>query len=290
MSLDHLSPRTEQQQLRGECRTSPPRNSSPICELDFALRSQQLRYEQNLLDLNRRILRLETDKTQLEWRVKRLSSPPSREGHLRGVRKQLRRLRAGLAAIRDAWTSQSTHLTHFFVQSLQCVQEICQESHQRYRSQLSSLQMRLKQPEIQTEPTSPREPSSPEELRELRHVANVSRMIDSCGAMQCLHCGSLFPPQRFHRHILSCRVETIASPARGKSTEARLRMERNQARLEAERLLLQLKSAKVEWALLEERREERALQQRTLLRRAIQLLRQGDSEGALEQLNVAEHC
>ena len=298
MSLGELSPWTQQQQLRGECRTSPARPSSPLCdgELDYALRSQRLHYEQSLLDLNRRILRLETDKTQLQWTVKQLNNSAStqRGRHFKGVRTHLRKLRTGLAAIREAYTSEAANLTHFFAQSLQCLQELSEERKQRYQS----IRIQMKdsyaspQPGPESAPASPRESSSPvpEELQDLRQWASLRRMMENCAALQCLHCGSLLAPAHFHNHILSCRLETIASPRRDKSTEARLRSERNKARLEAERLLLQLKGVKMEWALREERREERDIQHRTLVRRGMRLLQEGDTEGALEQLAAAQKC
>lgn len=291
MSLGELSPWTQQQQLRGDCHTSPARPTSPMGEVDYALRSQRLHYEQNLLDLNRRILRLETDKTQLQWTVKQLhhSASSQRDRHFKGVRTQLRKLRMGLAAIREVCSSEVASLTHFFAQSLQCLQELGEERKQR--------QQRIKsfhslQPWPESAPASPREPSSPvpEELQELRHLTSLRRMMENCAALQCLHCGSLLAPSHFHSHVLSCKLETIASPRRDKSTEARLRAERNQAKLEAERLLLQLKGVKLEWALREERREERDIQQRTLVRRGMRLLQEGDTEGALEQLAAAQRC
>ena len=291
MSLGELSPWTQQQQLRGECRTSPARPSSHLYdgEGEYALRSQRLHYEQSLLDLNKRILRLETDKTQLQWTVKQLNSSASsqRERHFKGVRTQLRKLRAGLATVREVCASEAASLTHFFAQSLLCLQELSAERRQR--------QQHFKQfhsPQPGPESASPREPSSPapEELQELRHLASMRRMLDNCAALQCLHCGSLLAPCHFHSHVLSCRLETIASPRRDKSTESRLRAERNHARLEAERLLLQLKGVKLEWALREERREERDIQQRTLLRRGMRLLQEGDAEAAIEQFSAAQRC
>ena len=137
--------------------------------------------------------------------------------------------------------------------------------------------------------------SPPEELRQL---GTFRRMLSNCSKMQCLHCRSLVLPVAFNDHILTCRLEALQDPKSPPDEEksrlsmlkiklGQLRNERDRARLEAERLLLQLKSVKLDWALTEERQNERAHQLRLTLKQVLQALTEVRAKGSHSQLETA---
>ena len=124
------------------------------------------------------------------------------------------------------------------------------------------------------------------ELDELRLLRTYERMVSSCSQMQCGHCAGLWKVGDFHEHILVCRLEKLNNSQTSRRTESfdesrlkelkekvsQLRSERDRATLEAERLLMQLKSVKLDWALTEERKEERHLQLRSHLKQIVKVL------------------
>lgn len=134
------------------------------------------------------------------------------------------------------------------------------------------------------EAPAPFSPQPPDELQELRLFATYRRMVSSCSKMQCSHCLVFFPTSDFHDHVLVCRLETFntsrisavdqseAKIQALKMKVGQLRNERDRARLEAERLLVQLKSVKLDWALTLERKEERAMRMRADLKQIVRVL------------------
>lgn len=134
------------------------------------------------------------------------------------------------------------------------------------------------------EAPTPFSPQPPDELEELRLFATYRRMISSCSKMQCTHCLVFLPTADFHDHVLICRLEALNTtrPSAVDQSESRiqalklkigqLRNERDRARLESERLLVQLKSVKLDWALTLERKEERAMRMRADLKQIVRVL------------------
>ena len=133
------------------------------------------------------------------------------------------------------------------------------------------------------EAPAPCSPQPPDELQELRLLATYRRMVSSCAKMQCSHCLALLPTAEFHDHVLVCRLETLStqvsvvdqSESRVQALKLKigqLRNERDRARLEAERLLVQLKSVKLDWALTLERKEERTMRMRADLKQIVRVL------------------
>ncbi|OMJ88876.1 hypothetical protein SteCoe_9080 [Stentor coeruleus] len=136
------------------------------------------------------------------------------------------------------------------------------------------------------------EPSFFEKQEEYKQLKQYERMINQCSVMECENCGRTFQTNTFYDHILNCQLEDSLSKSQNfadrnslekvqdlekqieilKLALGKLKNQRDKAKIESEKLLMQLKQVKLEWALSEESYDEKIMEIKKELKNAVEIL------------------
>jgi hypothetical protein len=134
------------------------------------------------------------------------------------------------------------------------------------------------------------EPCLFERQEEYKQLKQFERMVAQSSAIECDSCFRVFATPSFYEHILNCRFEenfeknqSFVSPNAEKVQElektvetlklglAKMKNQRDKAKIECEKLLMQLKQTKLEWALSEENYDEKLMEFKKALRNSLEI-------------------
>ena len=136
-------------------------------------------------------------------------------------------------------------------------------------------------------------------LEQYNYLKSCQKLVESASSFECENCKALLEASQFHGHSGNCKVNTEettsynspvvstkASPSHSECKEndrklpncdelkIRLRKAKNQrekAKIENEKLLMQLKQVKLDWAISEENSAEKILQLKKEMKRLMQI-------------------
>lgn len=142
-------------------------------------------------------------------------------------------------------------------------------------------------------PDSPSpEPLFFEKQEELKQLKQYERMISHAASIECEYCCRVFATNDFSDHILSCRLDDSFGKSQSfiernslekvqdlekqveilKLALGKLKNQRDKAKIESEKLLMQLKQVKLDWALSEESSDEKTMELKKELKNTIEIL------------------
>ena len=127
---------------------------------------------------------------------------------------------------------------------------------------------------------------------EYNQLKKYERMINQASAIECDMCFRNFQTITFYDHILNCRFDESFSRSQSffnqgsveklqeleKTVEtlklglAKMKNQRDKAKIECEKLLMQLKQVKLEWALSEETYDEKLMEIKKQLKNSLEIL------------------
>ena len=135
------------------------------------------------------------------------------------------------------------------------------------------------------------EPCLFERQEEYKALKQYERMIVQSSAIECESCFRAFPTSLFYEHILNCRFDESFGKSQSFSVIgcgekvhelekmietlklglAKMKNQRDKAKIECEKLLMQLKQTKLEWALSEENYDEKLMEFKKALRNCLEI-------------------
>jgi hypothetical protein len=140
-------------------------------------------------------------------------------------------------------------------------------------------------------PSPSPEPSFFEKQEEYKLLKQYQRMIAHALSIECEFCSRNLATSAFHDHILTCRLEESFNKSKSfperpsyekiqdlekqveilKLALGKLKNQRDKAKIESEKLLMQLKQVKLEWALSEENTDERIMDFKKELKNTVEI-------------------
>lgn len=131
-----------------------------------------------------------------------------------------------------------------------------------------------------------------ERQEEYNQLKKYERMFNQASAVECDMCYRNFQTSAFYEHILNCRFDESYSKSQSffnsgsieklqeleKTVEtlklglAKMKNQRDKAKIECEKLLMQLKQVKLEWALSEENYDEKLMDIKKQLKNTLEIL------------------
>ena len=142
-------------------------------------------------------------------------------------------------------------------------------------------------------PDSPSpEPLFFEKQEEIKQLKQFERMVNHAASIECEYCCRNFLPSEFNDHITMCRLDDSFGKSQSfigrnsiekvqdlekqieilKLALGKLKNQRDKAKIESEKLLMQLKQVKLEWALSEENSDEKIMELKKELRNTVEIL------------------
>ena len=137
------------------------------------------------------------------------------------------------------------------------------------------------------------EPSFFEKQEEYKQLKQYEQMITHAYSIECDSCCRNFQTSTFYDHILACRLDNSFAKSQSFNNErnsldkvqdlekhvdilklalGKLKNQSDKAKIESEKLLMQLKQVKLEWALSEENSDEKMMEVKKELKNNVEIL------------------